>query len=498
MGTKGKVARSAQARCNKTVIMCQTIEVSIITFAYIIEVVKHARTVGYVALVALFALLPVIAEWIIFKKDNENKVIKHIVSVSFAIFYALIMLTTNNILAFVYAIPMLFAITVYSDVAYIAKIISGAVIINIVEVVIMLKNGYYTSADTAKIEIQVLVMIIMGAFAIYATKVSSDIAKERIEAIASQEMKVSEVLGTVRYVAGELTQKVDAVNQQARELNSALVETKDAMNEVNIGSTDTANAVQDQLTQTEEIQDYVTNVLNESKDIIASVDDTMTALDNGNNNIEKLMEQASNSVNIGSSVRAQLEELNNDMGKMTSIIDIITEITTQTSLLALNASIEAARAGEAGKGFAVVASEITHMADQTQDATVKINDMINGVSESIANVINATTSMIHLIQEQDKATGVTAESFKSIKDNSTIVSTKVTALQKIVEQLNVANSAIVDSISTVSSISEEVTAHATETLNTSEANLNIIDGIIDNVNSLGKLSDELKEKLIEQ
>ena len=57
---------------------------------------------------------------------------------------------------------------------------------------------------------------------------------------------------------------------------------------------------------------------------------------------------------------------------MQSITQLINDVASQTSLLALNASIEAARAGEAGKGFAVVASEISNLAAKTKEATVNI------------------------------------------------------------------------------------------------------------------------------
>lgn len=75
------------------------------------------------------------------------------------------------------------------------------------------------------------------------------------------------------------------------------------------------------------------------------------------------------------------------MAEMNSIVELISGITSQTSLLSLNASIEAARAGEAGKGFAVVATEISGMATQTQDATEQITALINNVSGAISEVV---------------------------------------------------------------------------------------------------------------
>ncbi len=78
-----------------------------------------------------------------------------------------------------------------------------------------------------------------------------------------------------------------------------------------------------------------------------------------------------------------MESINNDMQEIITISQLIEEIASQTSLLALNASIEAARAGETGKGFAVVAQQIGVLSDQTADALDKTGNIIEKASLSI-------------------------------------------------------------------------------------------------------------------
>ena len=72
----------------------------------------------------------------------------------------------------------------------------------------------------------------------------------------------------------------------------------------------------------------------------------------------------------------QIEEAN-------KILQMIAGITTQTTLLALNASIEAAHAGEAGKGFAVVADEIKNLAAGTEQGTKQISDMLDETKKEV-------------------------------------------------------------------------------------------------------------------
>jgi len=144
---------------------------------------------------------------------------------------------------------------------------------------------------------------------------------------------------------------------------------------------------------------------------------------------------------------------------MQSIIEIIDNITSQTSLLALNASIEAARVGEAGKGFAVVASEITNLADQTQDATVNIADLIENISSELDMVVKVINYLMDNSKLQGIAATETASSFETIASKTTDIQQQTEELSQLVGELASSNEAIVESIQTISAATEEVTAH---------------------------------------
>jgi len=82
-----------------------------------------------------------------------------------------------------------------------------------------------------------------------------------------------------------------------------------------------------------------------------------------------------------------IETLNSKTVNIGQILEVITSISQQTNLLALNAAIEAARAGEAGRGFAVVADEVRNLAHRTQESAQQVQNMIEelqvGARESV-------------------------------------------------------------------------------------------------------------------
>ena len=113
------------------------------------------------------------------------------------------------------------------------------------------------------------------------------------------------------------------------------------------------------------------------------------------------MHQLSEMISASSS---NIETLNSKTVNIGQILEVITSISQQTNLLALNAAIEAARAGEAGRGFAVVADEVRNLAHRTQESAQQVQTMIEelqvGARESVGTM---STSQRHSLDSVEIA-----------------------------------------------------------------------------------------------
>ena len=425
---------------------------------------------------------------------HDTKMIKHFVGIGYAILYTFVMFTTNNHFTFVYVIPMLIAITVYNDFKYSLPIEVGMVIVNVVQLVMFFQKGIYTKADIASVEIQFFVIVLICGIQLYVSIVAEKLNQKKLAELKAEHEKTEELLMRIMDTSDKMTQQITVSVQKTASLGESMQAMKESMEEVNSGSNDTAEAVQSQLNQTEEIQAMVEQVEKGTENIIDSMNQNKEAIAQGNANVGILVKQAEETVESGKKVTEELSQLDTYMSQMNSILDIINSITSQTSLLALNASIEAARAGDAGRGFAVVASEISQMAQQTKDSTVQISQLIENVSNAIQMVVEVSGSMISMIESQNETTEKTAESFTVIEKNSDNVYGHSNELAAYVTKLADANKKIVDSISTISAISEEVAAHASDTLSATESNNVIVEELAALSGQLETLAQELKEQ----
>ncbi|ABA72098.1 methyl-accepting chemotaxis protein [Pseudomonas fluorescens] len=139
-----------------------------------------------------------------------------------------------------------------------------------------------------------------------------------------------------------------------------------------------------------------------------------------------------------------IETLNSNTVNIGQILEVITSISQQTNLLALNAAIEAARAGEAGRGFAVVADEVRNLAHRTQDSAQQVQKMIEELQVGARQAVGIMTesqreseSSVGIANQAGERLGSVTQRIGEIDGMNQSVATATEEQTAVVESINV-------------------------------------------------------------
>ncbi|WP_434356957.1 methyl-accepting chemotaxis protein [Parasalinivibrio latis] len=187
---------------------------------------------------------------------------------------------------------------------------------------------------------------------------------------------------------------------------------------------------------------------------------------------------------LSSDIRESAEAVNQvdaSVDKISSVIVTIQGISEQTNLLALNAAIEAARAGEAGRGFAVVADEVRNLAQNTQKATVEIQEMISQLQQNARSAVS--------LMEQ---------SVVEAADSVESVSNAGEELEKIVhdiDQVNDMNFHIASAAEQQAQVANEMNANLSNVRELVEASVTVVTELAETAELIQKSAEDLDGKV---
>ncbi|MFA6507360.1 MAG: HAMP domain-containing methyl-accepting chemotaxis protein [Treponemataceae bacterium] len=277
----------------------------------------------------------------------------------------------------------------------------------------------------------------------------------------------------------QLRGTVRDVEKQAERLDDRISETKESVKTIATGVGALDDRITDQIAMVEESTASITQML-------ATISN-MAQLAEKDRHLADLLVQVSDSGReVFKAAFDKIELINERVGKIEEMIQIIDTIAGQTNLLAMNAAIEAAHAGESGKGFAVVSDEIRKLAEASAEGSREIAGSVRSIVESIALARAGSF-------ETNKA-------FGEIESNIRDVSQSVVEISSSLGETNIGGKQILTAMTSLRELSasiNEESRNVSESARTIAASMEDLDQVADSVResmvSIGGRSDEISQ-----
>lgn len=329
-----------------------------------------------------------------------------------------------------------------------------------------------------------------------------DMVKESNDEIGLIIEKMKELTQSLGNIVGRIRNSSDTMSANSYELNDTSSQTLAANNEISKAVEDVAEGSTGMAASISKINENLVEMSNETKDINASVDEIKnqtTAVQDSSkimNDKIKSMQDSSHKMDDGiSAISKRIETVNTTVDKVSNIVSVIEEISSETNLLSLNASIEAARAGDAGKGFAVVAQEIRVLSDNTNTELENIKQIISSLVEECRYCVQASGTIVEDNAKQKEEIKAVLDEFGALDEQIQKTAEKADEIEELVTAMIELNDDITKSSNSLTDVSA-ANAAATEEMNANIEELNaMMNGVAEMAGHMNDESDGLKEAL---
>ncbi|NLK95535.1 MAG: hypothetical protein GX275_10160 [Clostridiales bacterium] len=385
---------------------------------------------------------------------------RKIIIVTMILFYLMANALTQSVAVAFMIFSLVFTALLYYDSKLIYKITSIIMAELILRTIIIIN----ISVNSTVLESQsYFFQVILGIVLVFSTcsvsflqdKYNKDIFGE----ISDEKKKQENMLRDVLEITGTVKNKTKEIGEIVNELEESTGEVQVAIDEIGKGTKNTCDNTRQQTVMTEAIQTAIGTTADKSKNIVGISKKVGITVDNGIELMNDLQLHSKLISETNESVVDAMNKVRDKTGKMKNFAEIIFSISSQTDLLALNASIESARAGDAGKGFAVVANQIRSLADQTRQSTESITHLIEELNKETLNASDVINLSVKSTEKQEQIISKINGNFHDVDSGIKELKKDISGINTMVEELVDSNNNIVESISQLSAVSEEVTAN---------------------------------------
>ncbi|WP_342514133.1 methyl-accepting chemotaxis protein [Sporosarcina sp. FSL K6-1522] len=274
--------------------------------------------------------------------------------------------------------------------------------------------------------------------------------------------------------ANEVTSSIETVAQSAEVQMRSAEESAKAMNDMAQG----VQAVAHTATIVSDTTNQMIEQANQGQIVVQNAVQQMDTIHKGTNETKSV-----------------IEKLETEANKIQDIVSVITAISEQTNLLALNAAIEAARAGEAGKGFAVVADEVRKLADETNGSAADIQQLIGTIQTDTATAVHSMEKNDDGVNEGIKRMQEVQSAFKQILTSVELIVKEAVELSAVAEEMSAGSEEIAATAEDMANNAETAFEQTHQVAAASEQQLASMEEIATSSATLKSLAEELTTAL---
>lgn len=405
----------------------------------------------------IIAVISLIVFVIVGRVCPEKTMIRYLLVIFYGLTYAGWVLQSEHIIIFACSYIACSIIVVYHDKQYTTIALAAVFVVNTMIFLARLALG---KSPLMVILTQIVINILFVLTFAYTNNLqriySLEDAKVIQDSQEEQERHVEQMVNTSNAVRDSVAKSREFAMQLQNQVQQATMATR----EIASSTLQTAESIQEQTQLTGEIQQLIQNINEAVSTVQDFVETSVSSSNQGQVYMNELQESTKTIVQESAELNDEMQYLSREIVNMKGITETISNISSSTNLLALNASIEAARAGEAGKGFAVVADEIRELADETRASTENIENVLETFIEKIEKMVHSVENTAQTIQKNNEIMEQANTSFGNIAADLMKTNEEVKILNGSCANLQENNAKIVDHISNLSATTEEVSAQA--------------------------------------